>query len=261
MSVSIGASLMSEPAALRILPCGDAALTVEFGETVDPHLNALVLGLDAALAEAHLHGVHETIPTYRSLYVTYDPVEVSFAALSAEVMALVARTGPKPASPRRWKVPVSYGGEFGFDLEEVAKGKGLTPDEVVRRHVAGDYRVYMLGYMPGYAYLGGLDQSIATPRRNEPRLVTPAGAVMIGGVQAGIQCLEAPSGWHILGRTPMRSYHPQRDPLFLLEPGDSVSFYEVSLDVWHEMDRAAAAGELVADLIITPEPHIVGAAS
>ena len=128
----------------------------------------------------------------------------------------------------------------------------------MRRHVAGDYRVYMLGYMPGYAYLGGLDQSIATPRRNEPRLVTPAGAVMIGGVQAGIQCLEAPSGWHILGRTPMRSYHPHRDPLFLLEPGDAVSFYEVGLPEWHEMDKAAEAGERVADLVITPVDTAAG---
>lgn len=252
---------MTSTAALRILPCGDAALTVEFGETVDPYLNALVLGLDEALGEASIAGVHETIPTYRSLYVTYDPESVSFAALSEALRDLVARTGPKPPSPRRWLVPVSYGGEFGFDLEEVAKGKGLTPDEVVRRHVASDFQVYMLGYMPGYAYLGGLDQSIATPRRNEPRLVTPAGAVMIGGVQAGIQCLEAPSGWHILGRTPMRSYHPHRDPLFLLEPGDGVTFYEVSLAEWHEMDAAAAAGEMVATLTITPVGQVQGGAA
>ena len=242
----------------RILPCGDSALTIEFGESVDPALNARVLGLDDALTNEALAGVHETIPTYRSLYVTYDPEAVSFKDLSAALHLLAVKTGPKPASPRRWRVPVSYGGEFGFDLEEVAKGKDLTPDEVVHRHVAGDYRVYMLGYMPGYAYLGGLDQSIATPRRNEPRLVTPAGAVMIGGVQAGIQCLEAPSGWHILGRTPMRSYHPHRDPLFLLEPGDTVTFYEVGLQEWHEMDKAAEAGERVADLIITPSGVTTG---
>ena len=249
--------MLHDPA-LRILPCGDAALTIEFGETVDPVLNARVLGLDDALALEALAGVHETIPTYRSLYVSYDPEILSFAALSTHLEQLAARTGPKPPSPRRWRVPVSYGGEFGFDLEEVAKGKNLTADEVVRRHVAGDYRVYMLGYMPGYAYLGGLDQSIAPPRRNEPRLVTPAGAVMIGGVQAGIQCLEAPSGWHILGRTPMRSYHPHRDPLFLLEPGDAVSFHEVSLAEWHEMDKAAEAGERVAELIILSADQMAG---
>lgn len=251
---------MSLDSEIRILPCGDSALTVEFGETVDPILNARVLGLDEALAQAGFAGVHETIPTYRSLYVTYDPDAVSFADLSAQLLTLAARTAPKAASPRRWHVPVSYGGEFGFDLEEVAKGKGLTPDEVVRRHIASDFRVYMLGYMPGYAYLGGLDQSIATPRRHEPRLVTPAGAVMIGGVQAGIQCLEAPSGWHILGRTPMRSYHPNRDPLFLLEPGDGVSFYEVSLAEWHEMDKAAAAGERVAHLTLTETDQAGGGA-
>ena len=219
--------MLHDPA-LRILPCGDAALTIEFGETVDPVLNARVLGLDDALALEALAGVHETIPTYRSLYVSYDPEILSFAALSTHLEQLAARTGPKPPSPRRW------------------------------RHVAGEYRVYMLGYMPGYAYLGGLDQSIAPPRRNEPRLVTPAGAVMIGGVQAGIQCLEAPSGWHILGRTPMRSYHPHRDPLFLLEPGDAVRFYEVSLAEWHEMDKAAEAGERVAELIILSADQMAG---
>jgi len=241
---------MSSSAALRILPCGDAALTVEFGDTVDPFLNALVLGLDDALKAHTVPGLQETIPTYRSLFVTYDPVITDFAAISGVLRELAQQAGPKAQSPRRWRVPVVYGEDFGIDLEDVAKGKGLTPDEVVRRHSAGDYRVYMLGFMPGFAYLGGLDQTIATSRRDEPRLVTPAGAVMIGGVQAGIQCIEAPSGWHILGRTPMRSYHPDRAQMFLIEPGDSLSFYAIPRSDWRMLEEAAEAGEWIAELVI-----------
>jgi len=241
---------MSSSAALRILPCGDAALTVEFGETVDPFLNALVLGLDDALKAHHVPGLQETIPTYRSLFVTYDPVVTDFASISGLLRELAQQAGPKPQSPRRWRVPVVYGEDFGIDLEDVAKGKGLTPDEVVRRHSGSDYRVYMLGFMPGFAYLGGLDQTIATSRRDEPRLVTPAGVVMIGGVQAGIQCIEAPSGWHILGRTPMRSYHPTRKQMFLIEPGDSLSFYAIPRADWRMMEKAAEAGEWIAGLVI-----------
>jgi KipI family sensor histidine kinase inhibitor len=107
----------------------------------------------------------------------------------------------------------------------------------------------MIGFMPGYAYLGGLDPRIATPRRDEPRLDTPAGTVMIGGAQAGIQCLAAPSGWHLLGRTPFRNYHPSRDPVFLLAPGDAVRFQPIPESQWAPLDRAAEKGEWIAEIV------------
>ncbi len=145
-------------------------------------------------------------------------------------------------------MPVVYGGEFGIDLEAVAERAELTPEEVIARHSGADYRVYMLGFLPGFTYLGGLDPKLATPRRQEPRLEAPAGMIAIGGVQTGIQCIAAPSGWNIFGRTPVRTYHPGRDPIFLIEPGDHVTFFPVPASEWDALDRAGEAGEMVAEI-------------
>lgn len=233
----------------RILPCGDAALVLEFGDTVDDVVNAKVLDLDAAVAGAAIPGLIETVPTYRSLLVHYDPLAIDFAALGARLLPLAETRQAAIARRRRWRIPVVYGGEFGIDLEAVAKRHGISPDEVVRIHTGADYYVAMLGFMPGFAYLAGLDARIATPRRDEPRTMTPAGTISIGGVQAGVQCLAAPSGWNLLGRTPVRTYHPRRDPVFLLEPGDAVAFHAVDARSWRDLDRAAAEGEPVAELV------------
>ncbi|SEC95975.1 sensor histidine kinase inhibitor, KipI family [Rhizobiales bacterium GAS188] len=233
----------------RLLLSGDSALVVEFGDRIDPQLNERVLMLDAHLAREPITGVTETVPTYRSLLVHYDPTLIGYAELGAELMSLAVREGEPARKGRRWRVPVVYGGEFGIDLEAVAETAGLTPDEVVARHSGGDYRVYMLGFLPGYTYLGGLDPVLATPRREDPRLETPAGTIGIGGVQTGIQCLAAPSGWNLLGRTPVRTYHPRRDPIFLMEPGDYVTFFPVPPREWEALDRAAEAGDPVARIV------------
>lgn len=239
---------MTAPAALRILPCGDSALTVEFGADVDPAINARVLGLDAALASTPVPGVLETIPTYRSLYVQYDPVLTGFAELAARLRVRTDAAPPAASSGRIWTLPVVYGGEFGVDLDAVARTHGIGTEEVVRRHAAAEYRIYMIGFTPGFAYLGGLDPAIATPRRAEPRAHTPEGAIMIGGVQACVQCLAAPSGWHVLGRTPVRNFAPGRDPVFLMAPGDGVRFRAVPVRDWAALERDAARGAPVAEL-------------
>jgi KipI family sensor histidine kinase inhibitor len=233
----------------RLLPCGDSALVIEFGDHIDAELNARVLALDALLAEERIPGITETVPTYRSLLVHYDPTVTLFAALGAKLMALAAREGLQSRKGRRWRVPVVYGGDFGIDIEAVAERHGMTPQEVIARHSAGDYRVYMLGFLPGYTYLGGLDPKLATPRRQDPRLETPSGTVAIGGVQTGIQCITAPSGWNLLGRTPVRTYHPHRQPIFLIEPGDHVAFFQIEESEWERLDRAAEAGDPVAELV------------
>lgn len=234
------------PPAHRILPCGDAALAVEFGDTVDPALNARVLALDARLAG--LPGVIETVPTYRSALVHYDPLVASFATLSAAIGALVESGGDAAAAAgRTWRIPVAYGGENGIDLEATAAARGMSPAALIDRHAAPTYRVYMIGFLPGFAYLGGLDPAIATPRRTSPRLRTPAGTISIGGVQAAVASIEAPSGWHLLGRTPVRNFMPGRDPVFILAPGDLVRFEPIAADRFAALDRAAAAGEIVAE--------------
>jgi KipI family sensor histidine kinase inhibitor len=233
----------------RLLPSGDAAITVEFSRDIDDSANQRVLALDRALNDAPVSGVIETVPTYRSLLVHYDPVQIGFDALGERLVSLAKRPLPPTMKSRRWRIPVAYGGEHGIDLEDVARAVKTTPEEVVARHVAGDYRVAMIGFTPGWSYLSGLDKFLHMPRRQNPRLLTPAGTISIGGVQAGVQCLAGPSGWHLLGRTAARTYQLHRDPIFLLEPGDRVTFSPVDAKTFAAQDRAAEAGEIVAELL------------
>ena len=236
------------PPKLRILPCGDAALAIEFGSTIDPRINARVLALDARLT-GQVPGVVETVPTYRSLLVHYDPVATDFDTVSSCLASLAEDLPDEPSEGRVWRIPVVYGGEFGIDLEDVAVRHGLTASQVIEKHSAPLYRVYMIGFVPGYAYLGGLDPDLATPRRETPRLAVPAGTISIGGVQAVVASIEAPSGWHLLGRTPVRSFKLDREPVFLIQAGDRVKFEPIDASRFAELDRAAAAGETVAEVI------------
>ncbi len=233
----------------RLLPSGDGAITVEFSRSIDDAANQRVLALDRTLATEAIKGVTETVPTYRSLLVHYDPIEIGFEALSEKLAALAQQPAPPVTNTRRWRIPVAYGGEHGIDLEDVAKTLKTTPDDIVARHVAGDYRVAMIGFTPGWSYLSGLETFLHMPRRQNPRLLTPAGTISVGGVQTGVQCLAGPSGWHLLGRTAVRTYQLHRQPTFLLEPGDRVTFSVVDDKTFAEQDRAAEAGEIVAELI------------
>jgi KipI family sensor histidine kinase inhibitor len=233
----------------RLLPSGDGAITVEFSRNIDDAANRRVLALDRALAREPVAGVTETVPTYRSLLVHYDPVLIDFDTLSAKLTVLAQLPVPATTKARRWRIPVVYGGEHGIDLEDVAKTLNTTPDDIVSRHIAGDYRVAMIGFTPGWSYLSGLHDSLHMSRRQNPRLLTPAGTISIGGVQTGVQCLAGPSGWHLLGQTAVRTYKLHRDPIFLLEPGDRVTFSAVDAKTFAEQDRAAGSGEMVAELM------------
>lgn len=234
---------------LRLLPSGDSAITVEFSRTIDDAANRRVLALDRTLAREPISGVTETVPTYRSLLVHYDPAQIDFDTLSKKLAELGQQPVPPTENARRWRIPVVYGGEHGIDLEDVAKTLGTAPDEIVARHIAGDYRVAMIGFTPGWSYLSGLQDTLQMPRRQNPRLLTPSGTISIGGIQTGVQCLAGPSGWHLLGRTAVRTYQLHRDPIFLLEPGDHVTFSVVDAKTFSEQDRAAEHGEIVAELM------------
>ena len=233
----------------RLLPSGDSAITVEFARNIDDAANQRVLALDRALAGAPIEGVTETVPTYRSLLVHYDPCKIDFVTLGDRLLALSKMQSPAAAKTRHWRIPVAYGGENGIDLEDVARMLHTTPDNIVARHTESDYRVAMIGFTPGWSYLSGLEKFLHMPRRQDPRLLTPAGTVSIGGVQTGIQCLAGPSGWHLLGRTPVRTYQLHREPIFLLEPGDRVSFFAIDAKTFAEQDRAAEHGEIIAELM------------
>ena len=225
---------------LRLLLAGDTALTVELGDTVDPAINARVIALDRALADAKLSGIVETVPTYRSLQIHYDPEAILIETLTATIARLAVGLDDSLAAGRRWTVPVAYGGQHGMDLDAVAERTGLTADEVVERHLAGDYRVYMIGFQPGFTYLGGLDPKLHLPRRETPRLKTPAGTISIGGIQAAVASIEAPSGWHLLGRTPVRAFDSGRADPFLFRPGDRVRFERVSAADFDTLSQRAA---------------------
>ncbi|MBN9040060.1 MAG: allophanate hydrolase [Rhizobiales bacterium 62-47] len=233
----------------RILPSGDAAITVEFSRQIDDEANRRVLALDRLLAKTPIDGISETVPTYRSLLVHYDPVRIDFDTLGGKLAALAQQASTQDVVARRWRVPVTYGGEHGIDLEGTAKALNLSTEALISRHAAPTYRVAMIGFTPGWSYLSGLDPSLELTRRQTPRLLTPPGTISIGGVQTGIQCIAGPSGWHLLGRTPVRTYQLGRDPIFLLEPGDEVKLYAIDARQFAECERAAEHGEIVAELV------------
>jgi KipI family sensor histidine kinase inhibitor len=234
-------------APLRLLDAGECALVAEFGDRIDTALHDRVLALDAALALSPLAGVIETVPTYRSLMVHYDPLVLPRARLAEHLLHLAAAAVGADAGPRRlWRLPACYDADFAEDLAHVAQVTGLPPTEVIRLHASARYRVYMYGFAPGWAYLGGLPAALTLPRRAAPRDRIPSGALIIAGGQAIVAGDAMPSGWHILGRTPARMFAPGRDPAFLVNVGDLITFDPVDRATYDSLSARAAAGEVLA---------------
>jgi KipI family sensor histidine kinase inhibitor len=247
MSEAAGNPAAADAAYPRFLPAGDGGLVVELGNAIEERINGRVVALDRRIAAARIDGVLETVPTYRSVLVLYDPLRIRARQLAARVSELIAHDETAAAEPRRWVFPVAYGGEYGVDLDFVARTHDLTTEEVVRLHSQAEYRVYMIGFAPGFCYLGGLPPVLATPRRADPRPRTPAGSVSLGGIQAAIHSIEAPSGWHMLGRTAARLFDLRREPPFLLNVGDRVRFRAVAPRELERLDALAEKGEIVAE--------------
>ena len=231
----------------RLLDAGDAAVTVEFGEHISGELvarvGALERALDAARARGELPGVIETVPTFRSLTVLYDTLQTQRAQLDPALLALLAHAGELQAPPlRRWRLPVCYDEGYGADLAEVASATGLTPEAVVQLHSGTEFSVYMLGFMPGFAFMGDLPPALAVPRRREPRLRVPAGSVAITGRLSAIYPWESPGGWSLLGRCPVPLFDAAAAAPALLAPGDKVCFEPVSADRFTELQARVRAG-------------------
>jgi inhibitor of KinA len=215
----------------RLLPLGDSALLVRFGDEIDPGANQRVHELDALLHADKTSGVIETVPAYATLLVYYDPFIMKYAEASDWVNAQMDKVKSAASrKPRRIEVPVRYGGELGPDLAFVAAYHQLSVQEVLRIHTAIEYVVYMMGFTPGFAYMGKLNDSIATPRLETPRTRVAAGSVGIAGAQTGIYPIESPGGWRLIGRTELRLFDPGADPAFLFSPGDTVQFVIEGLD-------------------------------
>ncbi len=211
-----------------IQPCGDSSLLVTLGEEISLSVNRRVHALAQRLREGQIAGLRECVPGYATLRVDYDPLEASLDVLLPCIQsALDALSEETPLPAREVIIPVHYGGEDGPDLPFVAQHTGLSEEEVIRRHTAGIYPVFLMGFLPGFPYLGGMDESLATPRLDTPRQRVPAGSVGIAGKQTGVYPLESPGGWRLIGRTRMPLFDVSKEPPFLLQPGDVVRFVAV----------------------------------
>jgi KipI family sensor histidine kinase inhibitor len=227
----------------RFLPVGDTAFSVEFGLRIDPALNALVHRTAALIAKDPPAGVTETVPSFRSLLVHYDPRVARAAAIQEILRSLDLGEASEAEAPRRvWQLPVLYGGEAGPDLAEAAAACNLTPDEVVAIHAGTVYRVYVQGFLPGFAYLGDLDPRLDLPRLARPRLRVPPGSVAIALRMTGVYPVESPGGWRLIGHTPVRFFDPGRQPPTLFTPGDGVRFVPVDAALHDDIAAAVARG-------------------
>jgi KipI family sensor histidine kinase inhibitor len=214
----------------RFRPSGDRALLVEFGDGIDPAVNDKVRTVTVALKGKLPEGVEAVIPAYRSLSLLYDPMRTNPALLAEAIHALESVPATEVASPKVVSIPVCYGSAFGPDLEAVAAHTGLSAERIVALHAAAEYPIYMIGFTPGFCYLGGMDARLRAPRRQTPRTNLPAGSVGIAESQTGVYPVESPGGWQIIGRTPLRLFAPARSNPFLYETGDRIRFVPISDD-------------------------------
>ena len=221
-------------AKLQYRVMGERALLVEMGEGIHRDVNRQVRKLFFGLDQLQSVAIKELQPGYRSLMVIYDPLKISLPALKACIEGLFLTLERfQPPEPTHLQVPVAYGGEFGPDLQSVAEYHHLSVEEVIRHHSTPAYRVYMLGFTPGYPYMGEVPQEIATPRRKTPRVRVPKGSVGIAQQQTGVYPVDSPGGWQILGRTPLTLFDPDRRPPSLLQTGDRVSFIPITHEEFH----------------------------
>jgi inhibitor of KinA len=224
---------------VRIERWGDSAVTVEFEERIDPEVSARVVALAEAIERLAVGGVRDVVPTFRSVTVYFDPLKTDQAGLMKQLETEAGNLVTVTSTPLRvLRIPVCYGGEYGPDLQVVAAFAGTDESEVVALHARTTYRVFMLGFMPGFAYMASVDPRIAIPRRASPRVSVPAGSVAIGAAQTGIYPSDGPGGWHLVGKTPLKPYDPGRRDPFLLKAGDAVQFYSIEAA---DYERAALA--------------------
>lgn len=222
----------------RIVAAGDSVLIVELEERIAPEINAHAIALASAVERAAISGVRDVVTTYRSVAVYFDPLRTDYDALCARLEREAGATTSSVAEARPpIEVPICYGGELGPDLDAVAAFAGISSDEVVAVHAAAIYRVFMLGFVPGFAYMGTVDARIAAPRHSTPRVRVPLGSVGIAGVQTGIYPAETPGGWQLIGRTPLKPFDAARPEPFLFRAGDHVRFAAIDRPAF---DRIAA---------------------
>jgi KipI family sensor histidine kinase inhibitor len=232
---------------MRFISAGDRALVVEFGDRIDRTLSDAVLRLAACIAAAAIPGIVGTVPTFRSLLVHYDPLLTSRAELEPSIALLLDRAPEPRRDARLWHIPFCAEAEFAPDLAEVARLTGLASDDVVARHTAVRYHVYMLGFLPGFPYLGDLPAELALPRRADPRVRVPAGSIAIATALSAIYPFESPGGWHLIGTTPIRLFDIARQRPALLAAGDAVEFEPIDAAAFAAIRRQVDHGDYLAE--------------
>jgi KipI family sensor histidine kinase inhibitor len=232
---------------VRYLSCGDTAFSVEFGNEISPEINGRVMALHAAIGQAtkagQLAGVVETVPSMRALMVCYDPMATSRAKLEPEIEGLIARGLPTGMKTRQVTIPCCYDDpEFAPDLKEIAERTRKKVEDVIALHLASRFTVYVLGFMPGLAYIAGLEKSLYLPRRSQPRVRVPRSTVAIAMDMTTIYPFESPGGWHLIGRTPLWMFDQRREQPVFLAPGDSLTFQRIDRKTYDRVAREVEAG-------------------
>ena len=238
-------------AAFDITIAGDSAIYLEFAKPISPQTSGMIRVAAQTLSDDPIPGVTELVPTFCSLMVTYDPCTIGYDELRQRVRGKLRNLAAAESGVKRIVViPVCYGGEFGPDLHTVSEHAGMSEQDVIALHSAHDYLIDMLGFLPGFAYLGGLDPRLHTPRLAEPRTEIPAGSVGIGGAQTGIYPLASPGGWQIIGRSPARPYDPDREQPILYRAGEYLRFQPITRAQYDAIEAQIAAGGYQYDIIV-----------
>lgn len=229
---------------IKLLTAGDSSILIEFGREISPDINHRIAATVQLIRAQQIEGITDMIPSFCALLINYDPRVLTYAQLRGRLEQLLKVEVNTGAQKKRvYEIPVCYGGAFGPDLQNIADHAGLTPDEVIRIHSAPDYLIYMLGFLPGFCYLGGLDERIHTPRLANPRLKIPAGSVGIGGSQTGIYPIDSPGGWQLMGSTPVKTYDPERNPAILVEAGEYIHFTPIDEAEYRRIQDLVARNE------------------
>ena len=240
---------------VRLLPLGDAAWTVEFGREIDPALHGRVLGLldavEKARAEGRLNGVVDLVPTFRSLTVHYDPFVSDGESLGRQLRELAQGAGTLSREGRHWRLPVCFDDDLAPDLADLAQAKGLTPQTVIELLCATTFQVYMIGFMPGFPYMGGLPEALEMPRLSSPRKAVPARSLAVAGSMCAVYPWESPGGWRLLGRTPIPLFNARdsQSPA-LLASGDRVSWRSIARPEYAELEATAQSGQLARETLL-----------
>lgn len=226
----------------KILPVGDKAIVVEFGNEISVECNNKVLSLNKNITSKDKPFIVSTIPTYRSLLIKYDPLKISYPELLKYIKEKLKYENKLDIKPEVIEIPVKYGGDFGADIEYVAQYNDISVEEVIKLHTESIYRIYMIGFTMGFAYLGGMSKKIETPRLEKPRTKIPAGSVGIAGKQTGIYPVESPGGWRLIGKTPVKLYDPYRENPILIKPGNYIKFKKISEDDFFKVQEEIEEG-------------------